>query len=180
MAVNYKQHLKNVSELKSSGISCLHQRVKILVKVFDDATFREDIGGDDFALASALNKYVDDCALSFLELRTVLQTFPNEADWIKTSLRQLLENALKAGRSSKDNDKEPVARRTVTIKEFDALGDKLKDAEYMRKTLGDEVSELRAENRRLLAENARLEGRISELERSIERYGAERRAVIAR
>lgn len=176
----YKNKLLSVSALKTSGLTGLHQRMRLLVDVFEDASFREDIGGDDYEIANALDKYVDDCVLTFLELRTVLQAFPSEADWQKANLRQLLADATAKGAASKLEGGEKPPRRTVTIKEYDRLSEQLKDAQHSSKTLTDEVSELRAENRRLLAENAKLEGRIVEMERAIERYSGERHAVSAR
>lgn len=169
----YKKKLINVSELKASGIERLHERVKLLVEVFEDHDFRTDINGDDFAMSAALDKYVDDCALSFLELRSVLQSFPDPDEWKKTSLRQLYANAV--SRSSAPNvagDEPKPERRSVTIKQFDELSDRLKDESCRANSLFVEITELRSENRRLLAENARLEGRIAELERMSDRQMA--------
>jgi len=165
--IGYKKKLMNVSELKASGIERLHERVVLLVEVFEDADFRSDISGDDFAMSVALDKYVDDCALSFLELRSVLQAFPAAAEWQQASLRQLYADAVaKSAPAPSAGDAPKRERRAVTVKQFEQVETELKDATCRANTLVDEITELRAENRRLIAENARLEGRISELERS--------------
>ena len=176
---NYKQKLLYVSEIKATGLTQLHQRVRLLVEVFEDQVFRADIGGDDYALATALDAYVDDCALTFLELRSVMQAYPEATQWERAKLRSLYTDATAKERPAKDDEEKP-ARRTATVKELDELSLKLKDAEFVGKTLTEEVSELRQENRRLLAENARMEGRISELERMIERFSPRRETATAR
>lgn len=177
----YKSRLIAASELKRSGLVHLHERVQTLVEVFEDQAFRADIGGDDFKLAAVLDKYVDDCALSFLELRSVLQAFPKADQWLDANLRQLYADAVaRESKPKETGDTDKPARRSATVKELDELSLKLKDAEFVGKTLTEEVSELRQENRRLLAENARLEGRISELERMVERFSPRREAGIAR
>lgn len=169
--IGYKRKLLNVSQMKATGIERLHERVIVLVEVFDDSEFRADIGGDDFAIAAVLDKYVDDCALGFLQLRSVLQVFPAAEEWKATNLRALHASAIER---SKPLGQEPVKheRRTVKVADFDELQEQFKDATCRANTLVDEITELRAENRRLLSENAKLEGRIVELERSCARQFA--------
>lgn len=178
--VTYKTRLKDVSALKSTGLSQLHQRITLLNYVFEDSDFRADVGGDDFALAKVLNNYVDDCALTFLELRAVMKEFPTEGQWSLQPLRNLYAAAVAKSKPPVEHDENKTARRTASMKDIDALTSKLEEKEFLVKTLGNEVSELRQENRKLLADNARLEGRIVELERSIERSGARQVSGIAR
>lgn len=169
--MSYKKKLLHVLDMKSGSLTELHRRVSILVEVFEDADFRADNGTDDFELAEKLDKYVDDCALKFLELRSVLAAFPSAEAWSGASLRSLYDEATKCaadGVTQVDDGPTRTVHR-ATIKEVRDLESRLKDAEFSTRTLTDEVSELRAENRRLVTENARLEGRIVELERALNR-----------
>lgn len=164
----YKQKLLDVSAMKTQGLEGLHQRVVKLVEVFNDEAFRGDINGDDYALADVLDRYVDDCALTFLQLRSVLEKFPAADMWSTTPLRELYEQALNASHvdaQNTDEDAPKRERRAAKVADLVAAQEKLKDAECRVESMRSELGELRTENRRLIAENSRLEGRIVELER---------------
>lgn len=157
--------------LKSSK-TALHDRVVLLVEIFDDRDFRADNGNfDDFEAAILLDRYLEDTSVSFLEARAILEVFPNPADWAKMSLRDLYEKALEKQKPIGE-DLPKRTRRAVTMKELEDA--ELATKEYASRCafltkektgLEKKVAELEAENRRLVVENANLEGRIVELER---------------
>lgn len=179
-AVGYKKLLLECKELAKRGRKAAFTLATNLVAVFNDQDFRADIGAsDDFAVADALNEYVGDLCLSFLEIKTLLSEFPNEADWSGAkSLAKLYEDAIQ-----KINDRKPeraeravTPRQRVTREVHEKVVTELQDRnarlQYVEKQTEQQAStidQLRAENQDLKIENAQLKGRIAELERIVKR-----------
>ena len=73
----YKKWLMECLPLRQEGGKSAFKRATILNKVFLDQDFRlENNAVDDFGLAKILDAYVEDLALRFLELRAMLEQFP--------------------------------------------------------------------------------------------------------
>lgn len=163
--VSYKKKLIAASELRTQGRAALFQRAKLLVEVFEDRDFRADNEQfDDLKAAELLDTYLEDTAATFLEIRAILQTFPTLEQWEGKTIRQLYESALESSRANTD-EKTRVAPRRVTIKQFEEEQLARKEAEAETRNLKKQLAEMDAANRKLIRENAQLEGRITELER---------------
>ena len=171
---DYKRMLQHASELKSQGLDKLFMRIQLLVTVFEDHEFRAN-GADDFALASILDKYVDDTALGFLELRAVLQVFPNCEQWKKVPLRKMYQEALErhspSNRKNVDEIKEPEKRISpvVSRKQFESVVKDLEQSQKLTVQIKSEIDELREENQSLKKEIVRLEYQVEELEGILEK-----------
>lgn len=162
---SYKQKLLDALALKKKGREALHERVSLLVSVFNDREFRDAHSSfSDFQLAEILDAYLEDTAVDFLEAKAILDVFPNLRDWEGKKIRELYESAAESGRVA-TGDKQRATPRRVTIKEFEAEQLACKDAEAQVRSLKTRVMELESENNRLIRENAQLEGRVAELER---------------
>lgn len=167
--VTYKKKLIAAGEMRTAGRESLFQLATILVEVFEDRDFRADSGNiDDFHASELLDKYLEHTAATFLEVRAILQTFPTLEQWNGKTVRELYESALESSRASEDS-KPRVTPRRITIKEFEEEQRLRREAEAEVRNLKKQVDELDKQNRKLIRENATLEGRISELERAIER-----------
>ncbi len=169
---NYKTLLLEAASLRGeSGVNA-HKRIGILVKVFEDADFRAEIGSsDDYKAAEVLDDHVQDLCLTFLELKAMYQAFPDVADWKDGKLRTLYQRSLEVAEANKP---EPTKRSVnrVTNKEYEQLDSEKQDIEaqlnYTKRTVDEiksEIDRLRDENLSLRNEKMRLEGRIEELEK---------------
>lgn len=172
----YKQTLIDCLRLRGDSGSNAFQRACMLVNVFNDRDFRADHSQyDDGKLADELDQYVDDLALSFLQLKALLERFPEESDWAQGRLNkmyaELLEELREQRSKARDNEDKPIVER-LTKKDFSNLREQLHRAEVRvgetslrAETAENEVASLRAENAALKTKVSRLEGRIEELER---------------
>lgn len=172
---NYKTLLLEARELRHEAGKNAHKRATLLVKVFDDRDFRDEVGAlDDFAAAECLNAEVEDLCLTFLQLREMLKAFPLEADWADGKLRTLYNRTLELGKAAEDANKRENTRtrRAVSLKELEKVEQEKSEAEaalrHQERRVAQVVTELdqlRADNQALRLENAQLRGRIAELER---------------
>jgi len=174
----YKNLLLDCSELKGNGLAMLHKRATLLVEVFEDQHFRQDIGGGDFTLAGVLDKYVDDCALTFLQLRTILQVFPDPVKWRTVSLRSLYLDAMTSLHPPKVKD-EPAEEDVVDSGPSIVRGQSIPEVSDEQAVLpespdsGSSIASLRKENKELRLENAKLKRRVHELEEKLKRLTTE-------
>ncbi len=179
-AVNYKRLLLECKELGKQGRKGAYALATKLTKVFADDAFRQDIGAtDDFAVADALSEYTGDLCLSFLELRTLLEEFPQEEEWAAAkSLAKLYDDACQriSDRKPEDSERTPITRNRITREAHEKVVEELKDRNarltFVEKQVAQSTStidQLRNENSDLKMENERLKGRIEELERLVRR-----------
>lgn len=170
---SYKAKLLNARAMRGKGGFAAYDRVTLLNGVFDDRDFRADIGNvDDFRAADVLNEYTEDLALRFLELRAMLEHYPERSQWKDGKLRTMYDEM----RAARNVDAEPTKRQrqSVTREQYDALQNDKQHAEARAKFLDGELSqrqnrlaELERENAQLKQALARAEGRIEELERQM-------------
>lgn len=128
--------LKEARSLKEKGSAILFQRVVLLNQCFDDADFRAWCDTQDTNAADYLDDELSDTACGFLTLRAVLEKYPNEADWIKHNIRDLIADALAAEKATKtDNTNDRISwkeRAIAAEKECERLRAEI---EAMKKTL---------------------------------------------
>lgn len=139
----FEQKLALASQLQRRSGTLLHRRVSLLAEVFADRGYREYlanevVGGpvDDLAVGERLDPYLADTGFRFLQLRAVLERFPDAADW-KRPVADLWESL----RSAKPESDEPVRKaRRVTLAEYAQLKEE-------RDRLARRVADLEAELR---------------------------------
>lgn len=146
---------------------------------FDIATRVVSLVKDAEAYADAIGINVDDVAehvasrfladfpIGLEELTIIVEHLPRREQWDKP-LIELYQQVVREVRAATPRaERAPAAR--ATRKQLEEAMDRAKSAESEAKHLREQLSGVTEENRRLLRENARLEGRISELERIVAR-----------
>lgn len=79
-------------------------------EIFDDAEFRADNGlRDDLAAADWIDSHLLHIPLGYMELRIILQHYPNRVDWEKTKISKLRESIAQAVRVEKKP--KPIKKR---------------------------------------------------------------------
>jgi len=171
---SYKTLLLEARKLRGEAGGNAYRRARILVEVFDNRDFRNSVGAmDDFETAGFLDAEIEDLCLGFMELREMLWCFPDEKDWADGRLRTLYDKCVSM-RSEAKEDKPARTVNRVTKKEFEAV-EQERDHHKARSNF------LEAENSRQVSildqykaridelekDNARLRGRIEELERQL-------------
>jgi len=111
----YKQLLIRAKNLQATAKANVYARVKLLVRVYQDEQFRLEHGANDFALADALDQYVDDTGWGFLELKTILEYFPKDQDWRNNRLTKLhadvMQEKRRQRRAAKDRQDTPAPKK---------------------------------------------------------------------
>lgn len=179
----YKALLLKCQELRGQAGAAAYDRAKMLVQVFDSQAWRADASPkagqllDDLDAGRLLDAYVEDLALGFLDLRAMLEHFPEREQWAQGLLKRMHAEMLAARETTEE---QPARKRSVVTKqELEAVEnerDHLKArADYLTRDIAEvkdelkearqQVKSLEAENRQLRESLARADGRISELER---------------
>jgi hypothetical protein len=170
--------MNRARDLQQAGRANLHERVTILVQVFENVDWREEqysrgVAHDDEAVAALLNEYVEDSHHEFLQLRAVLQRFPNASDWAACPVSRLLAEALAPGR---DKQAPPTKRKTATLADLNAAKIRAKEAETKAarsradcETARTQVETAREAIARLERELAAARSRVAELEEENDR-----------
>lgn len=118
----YKRLLIQVKNLQQNAKANVYKRVSLLVQVFNNEGFRLDHGADDFVLSGILDQYVADIGWGFMELRSILDHFPNEADWKTNRLSKMHDDVVRDRRSKAAAEKQqdaPVRRKPHRIAKAD-------------------------------------------------------------
>jgi len=181
----WKKKLFKSRELRGKTAEIVYDRITLLVEIYDDDQFRQDSGDpDDLSAATLLDAEVGDLCADFLELRCVLDSFPNKGDWTDKNLKKLVAAALDGSRTRRKSKKSE--RRTVTLKEHEKIQVKAGEAEARAAQLGRVLDEsqkdmetLRQENQSLREDLAEARGRIRELERRFEYKKSSEMEVVA-
>lgn len=178
----WKSNILEARKIRGKSMDLLYDRMTLLCQTFDDLDFREENGfDDDLEAAEYLDKEVDEFQTigsrsPFLTLRALIQRFPDKSQWSGNSLRAMLQKMDEESQQAREHDPPARQARRATIKE---LEDAVKRAEYAETTvrnLQERTEQRKTELERALArireledENATLRGRISELERIVNR-----------
>jgi hypothetical protein len=99
----WEKKLHEARELRKRGAAVLYQRVALLVVVYEDAEFRRyhaDAGTNELDF---LDEELSDTAANFLTLKAVYDSHPQEADWVKHNVRDLIALAMQKPGTPKDN-----------------------------------------------------------------------------
>lgn len=107
MAANWKVKLNEQRELKKMGAELLHQRVSLLVQVYDDKSFIEWCEESETDEIEYLDNELADVASEFMTLRAVLKEYPTAAEWAARNIRELIAEVLEAGKRQRKGDSEP-------------------------------------------------------------------------
>jgi len=168
---DYKRMETELKRLCQQGRANLYEIGKRCVELFNASDeYAAAIGIDAESVVEHINgMFLRDFAVELEDLIVLLKFFPEKKQWDKPIL-QLLDEATEKINAGKPEHQRAV-RRAVKRKEFEAVESKLKDAEFQLGRQSQTIAELRAENQELRRENARLEGRIQELEKLLSRRG---------
>jgi|GEM_PF-6668611 len=149
MNAELKRTIESLRQSDPGAARSLYQRTKLVCEqVLSDPDFRASIGGlgNEDAMRE-LNRYVDDAACEFRELRGMFELFPDEEMWVKegiTRLRAMWVKHLREEEKKKREKEGPIrTRRTVKLAEFDALKRKHEAAMNRIDELEAEVAQLR-------------------------------------
>jgi len=175
----WQEKLVEVRKMQGQSGLKAFERARLLNEIFEDQAWRDraTLADDDKAM-KLLDPEVEDLCLSFAELRSMLNFYPNREVWgsgklwtLFKEMRQAQEDAGKKNAEEKPARKGPVARV-----EYEKLEQEKKEVEYKVKQLNDavaqerdEISQLRRENADLREQLAEARGRIKQLERQLSR-----------
>ena len=149
----YKKLLIEALALRAQGGKSAYQRAKLLVQVYQDRDFRAEAGNvDDFRAAEVLDEYVEDLALQFLELKSMIEHFPKESQWGEGKLRSMYREVMEAGG---EPEREVQRRHKITLEQYAELEEKWK-------------KEL-ARNRQLQKENVQLKSELDQVQTRLRR-----------
>lgn len=177
----YKKLLIEAKRLVGQAGLAAYDRATLLNKVFEDPAFRADTGAvDDYALGEVLDAYVSDLAVDFMELKNLLDHFPNREAWGTGNLKRMRVEMIaarrEASRAEREQAGETITRTRRTHQEFkelehekDVAERQLESSRRDNESLVQEVARLKKEAADLRIENAQLTGRITELERVLKR-----------
>lgn len=130
---SWKQLLAEAKRLQGRLGTVVYRRTKLLNQVFSDAEFRASIGArDDDAVGQWLDVEFTGVALTFLQLRYLLERYPNECDWEKGDFLRMFERCREED-AAKQPAREPIIRKRVTRAEFEEVKQEAKEQEYRAK-----------------------------------------------
>lgn len=174
----YKKLLLKAKELMGQAGLLAFDRAKLLTEVFNDRDFRADLGNaDDWKAADALNEFCRDLALKFDRLRQLIEHFPDRGQWATGDLEGMLARMIEDKRGEEREANAPAAKvNRIKREEFEAVQQQVAHEQARAKHLESVVSAKREEIQWLREENAELkhklavaEGRLTELERLLDR-----------
>jgi hypothetical protein len=148
-AKTYKSLLLEAKDLRKQGGVNAYKRAVLLKKVYDDQDFRADHETfDDDKLLDILNEYVDDLCTTFLELKLLLDHFPDESQWADGKLYSMLREVMTEAKAepqpkSKKKKEDPwqYARKEKARLQaiIDQLMERIKDLEIENKRLRERL-----------------------------------------
>ncbi len=162
----WKKALLEARQQADRGLTCLFRQTKLLIEIFDDAEFRADAGlRDDLQAAEWLDAEFPNAPLKFLEMRAILQAFPEEKDWREQSLQEMFASI----KPSKPEGQVQHARMSIKKADYEKACEERDHYKARAKYLDEQVAELEADRDTHRQEIAKLKGRIHELERLVAR-----------
>lgn len=170
------QLLVKLGELMNKSGEALYERVKLANQIRSDRVWLEEAcAGDELKASEILAKYFPDVChgrMHMLTLLLVFDKFPKLEQWRerKFNLIAMLDEI------ASSTDKEKVERRTAKLADIIERDEKIKELEYKlkraEKTIEErdaEIAKLRQELSVMREDNARLEGRLEQLEKILDR-----------
>lgn len=154
---SWKSRMTQVQNLRKRSASLVYDRVVLLVDVYRDEEFLTDEGLDELSAANRLDDELADVCAGFLELKAVLEFYPDRKQWEGRRLDLIVAEVLEAERKQHKTTREPRKITRVTKAKFE-------DLTRERNTLTTQLSDVRDENISLHEEIGQLKHRISELE----------------
>jgi len=97
--------------LRRQGAAILYDRIALLIACYDDLEFmawHEAAGTNELDF---LDEELSDTALTFMSLRSVMESNPNRQDWIKHNIRDLIAITVKAEADAADKEQGPGEKR---------------------------------------------------------------------
>ena len=185
----FETKLAAVRKLVGGMRTALYDAVKLCCDVFEDRAFRDylrverGLVVDDFVAADALDAELTESGFGFLELRTMLELFPDREQWQTTTLGDMHTAVLKR---TEQHDERETKRAVTRVKladhkevcdERDRAVKRAESLEVDVRQRQDEVGMLRAQVANLEKQLAEANGRISELSAEIERLHRSRLAA---
>ncbi len=144
---SWKKLLLQAKKLNTKIGMWIYRRTKILLEIFDDAEFRAEIGlRDDLQAAEWLDKEFKGVALKFLQLRAILNEYPDEKQWMDGDL-QTMFNSIKPNKP--EIEKPPRTRQSVTLAEYKMVCEQRDHLQYQVNQLELELTTVAAERDRL-------------------------------
>jgi hypothetical protein len=146
----YKAALVKLELLRGQAGAAAYDRVKLAAEqIFEDRDFRADLGNfDDFQAGDFLNPYFEDLCLEFLQLRSMLEFYPERERWAEGKLATMRREMLE---SRGQPEEEAVKRERPRWKEVAAdLEKRIKELEAENAALRGQIHDLR----KLLSEPA--------------------------
>lgn len=176
LIVTVKSMLAKLKTLANCAGETLHERVRLASAINADREWLEEAcNGDEYQAAEILAEHFQDVChgrLNMLSLLNLYNKMPDLKDWRKYRFNVMaMLDAIAI-----NEDRVPSDRRRATIKDIEERDDKIKELEYHvtrdKQELGDKVAEiekLRVRIGELSEENARLRGRIEQMEKVMNR-----------
>lgn len=96
--------LEQQRKLRKKGSEMLFDRVKLLVKCYEDQEFRNWVASQETNEYDFLDEELSDTAASFLTLKAVMDEHPKREDWVRHNIRDLIALVLEAEREKKKRD----------------------------------------------------------------------------
>lgn len=161
----YKRRLLEEAELRQHGTTVLYDRVRLLVSVFDDQEFRDELDLDDVQASEWLDKKVNDTCTTFGVLRRVFEVFPDKEHWTTRNIRTLIAEVRDYDKTTRRaaQDK-PVARQRTTAEDYRRLK---QECERLKK----ELAKAQAENENLVRRLAVAEHKLKDAQSQLTPVG---------
>ena len=176
---SWKRSLIECRSLMGQAGESAYHRVQKLLVVFNDGEFRADNGLlDDFEAGEHLDEFTQDLALTFIELRALLDHFPKIDRWKTGKLKMMQAEMLAASKQRQNEERQPHTVNRVTKANFEKVEQEAKTykaalakVEKERETDSIKIERLERENLELRQEVAHLKGQIAELRRERQAVG---------
>lgn len=113
--MNWKVKLNKHKELRKQGAVLLHERVSLLVEIYDDEAFREWCNISEIDELEYLDEQLADVAVEFMTLRAVLQDFPKSETWADRNIRELIAEVLESKKRRRGESTERISWKERAI-----------------------------------------------------------------
>lgn len=167
--------LVEVKNLLAESRGNLCDAVERMLTVFRDPEYLAFHGDKLDAAQAHLDTFLADFDLTYSEAELIYRYYPSREQWRTTSLRTMLAESMErrdASQRAEPGAAPKKSRAVISRKDFEKVEQQLAQEVTRNRSLADELADTRSELTRVLQENrelmrqlARAEGRIAELER---------------